>query len=1194
VGNNLESKSKRLDIMSMNNNNKAILIGIIAAICIGLLIAGIIFPALQPETKTKQEDIIPQGTPLTTFDDTVVEPGSNKVSGLTNEDWFSELLDDEELNFFNENIGESEFNTSGDGDRNDDQDGTFGGDKSSTDMGAEDSSPEPPSDQKPRDIEEADIIKLVDDTLYILNTYRGFMVIDVSDPDEPYIKSRVPLFGHPVEMYVVEPKAYVILTHYYNTFLWAEDGDAEPQYMHGSEIVIIDISDLTAPTVEQYIELEGFITDSRRVGEVIYAVVNNFDHYYGFDTGFGIGVPRDAVLEGGDFGRGEIVEEEAKSDSESKEAEEDTATSSEPVPPPDDEEYEEEIIKDEITDDDDEEYIEEDTEGTIVISINFEDLTNVFEVDREMFPGTSNQIHVTEDSIFIAQPGYDYIRDSFGSTTSVYYTEITYVDISDYHGDIKIRDTFKAEGFLNDRYQMDYYQDTFRIVTHFWGEWGQLGESKLWVFDTSDPDDITKKGELLIDDAGSLMATRFAGERAYTIHLPYSVDPLDVIDLSDPSKPVLTDVFEMPGWVTHMEVRGYKILALGVDDSGDHNKVAVSLFDVSDPYKAEMEARVMIGEGTSWSTANWDPKALTVVDDQNLVLVPFESYSYDKNGKSSTFTGLQIVQFDLEAGKLTLGGTIEQMGSVQRTRANSERIFALSYRQLQVIDATNRGKPRITATLELANSIIDILPMGDYCVQVISDYDYSKGTTVTKLRTVDSDIPDTSVFVAEKIIGYNVNKLLINDDLIYIVGSKYIEETYQQEGWILIFDYSDPTKPVKKSEFEMEYYQGNYYGYYWYYYDWYGGYNPRGAVLEQSFALVGGDLLVYHPQAEQYYYDYPEDDVVYDEGGSTDPSETNKSKEEPEEPNSENKTVPEEDPEKEPEPSVERREPYYYNKYSYNEMFYFIDLSNPSAPKDAGNLSMENTSRVSGMHANGDSLFIVQYEDTSYYDEYYNWNYQVKYYLTHLDIDNPSEPAMGTPINIPGTFLGMSDDQSVVYTKISEYDENNNWKQTLNVLHVDVDSGKAVLKSALDLGDDYPSIMIQDTTIILSYYNYDYYYYDDIYDGAKVKESNSLFIPEVKTKVHIIDASNPASLKLKATIGLKQYGSVYTIENNKLYLQLSDTSGLVIYDISDLTKPDFKGYFPTYGNINSLREDTSTGKIYLACGLYGVLLVELE
>jgi hypothetical protein len=80
---------------------------------------------------------------------------------------------------------------------------------------------------------------------------------------------------------------------------------------------------------------------------------------------------------------------------------------------------------------------------------------------------------------------------------------------------------------------------------------------------------------------------------------------------------------------------------------------------------------------------------------------------------------------------------------------------------------------------------------------------------------------------------------------------------------------------------------------------------------------------------------------------------------------------------------------------------------------------------------------------------------------------------------------------------------------------------------------------------------------------------------------------------LKATLGLKNYGSIYKVENNKLYLQLSDANGLLIYDLSNLGSPAFKGYFPVQGWINNLRENTSTGKVYLACGWYGVLVIDL-
>ncbi|MHC4752329.1 MAG: beta-propeller domain-containing protein, partial [Planctomycetota bacterium] len=600
----------------MNNigNNKGLLIGLVAIICVCLLLAVVFLPLMDESGKDKSEQGTTTGTPLTTYDETVIEPGSNKITGLTNENWFSEQVANDKLTFATDDLGDSEFTSSERDDDLSNQDDTFSGDASAEggDKDAKTSAPDTP--QQPREIEEADIIKLVDDTLYILNTYRGFMIIDVSEPDTPELTSRVPLFGQPVEMYIVEPRAYVILTHYYNTFLWAEGGDTEPEYRHGSEIVVIDIANPADPEVQQYIELNGFITNTRRVGEVIYAVTNNYDGYgyYGFD-GIDMGVGIKAEVESSGTREGTV--DSGEDDPDGGDEVVSTEPDSEPEPKPKEEKKESSY---------DEEYSYEEfvpKEGTVVVSINMENLDNIVEVDRETFLGTSNEIHVTENAIFVAQPEYNYYQDPIFGYIEEYYTKITYVDISDYHGDIKLRDTFAVDGYLEDRYQMDYYEGTFRIVTHFWGEWDKLGESKLWIFDTQNPDDIKKKGELLIDDAGSLMATRFAGERAYTIHLPYSVDPLDVIDLSNPSKPVLTDILEIPGWVTHMEVRGFKILALGVDDSEGKQKVAVSLFDVSDPYEAVMEDRVIIGDEYSWSTANWDPKALSVIDDQNLILV---------------------------------------------------------------------------------------------------------------------------------------------------------------------------------------------------------------------------------------------------------------------------------------------------------------------------------------------------------------------------------------------------------------------------------------------------------------------------------------------------------------------------------------------------------------------------------------------
>ena len=38
-----------------------------------------------------------------------------------------------------------------------------------------------------REVEESDIIKIVDDRLFLLNSYRGFVIVDIEDPDDPSV-----------------------------------------------------------------------------------------------------------------------------------------------------------------------------------------------------------------------------------------------------------------------------------------------------------------------------------------------------------------------------------------------------------------------------------------------------------------------------------------------------------------------------------------------------------------------------------------------------------------------------------------------------------------------------------------------------------------------------------------------------------------------------------------------------------------------------------------------------------------------------------------------------------------------------------------------------------------------------------------------------------------------------------------------
>ena len=635
-----------------------------------------------------------------------------------------------------------------------------------------------------RDIEEADLVKVVGDYIYILNPYRGLLVFDVSDPDNPVGLGSAGILGDPVEMYVVDDRAYVIVTtsfgYWYRFSSWSPfmEMDFRPRYQIGTQLVILDISDRTQPTIIKEVGIEGFVTDSRRVGKVIY-VVSACRSWYN-------------------------------------------------------------TYSDTRMDD-----------STYVMSLNIRDPEAIRIIDEVSFPGESNVIHVTVDHLYVSQWSYEWgLRSRTGQS------DLTIVGISDPDGAIVVMDTFSVEGQVNDKYQMDEWSGTFRVVSHFFIG---IGQSELFTFDVSDPWNVKPLGHLVIDDNGQLMATRFAGDRGYTIHLPRSIDPLDVLDLSDPSNPVLCDVFEMPGWVTHMEIRGYKIIAIGVDDSEGENNVAVSLFDVSDPWKVVMEERVRLGGQYAHSGANWDPKALTVLDDQGLVLVPFQTYGEDADGNWYSYCAVQVVGFDLEAGDLELGGFFEQPDPVTRTRSVNGRVLATSNRYLQVADVRDIHKPKVRETVELCPEVVDHRVIDGHTVELVREY----GSGDLRLRTFAKGLGDMSDPIVDMFMSTPMVKWFWEGRTLYVFSTS----DYNGHTWQVIVSrvhLDDPTDPLVTefmfyiAEPEGDYSYFEYPGTSWMYtesqsWDWGFGFDQEDCPSNP--VMVDGTSLAYYVFGTLYLID---------------------------------------------------------------------------------------------------------------------------------------------------------------------------------------------------------------------------------------------------------------------------------------------------------------------------------------------------
>jgi hypothetical protein len=154
-----------------------------------------------------------------------------------------------------------------------------GGDTSSGTSGAGGSGGNVAPDDPEREIIEADIIQVQDNRLFALSQYGGLSIIDISQPDNLALEGRYTVKGTPFEMYLQDNLVFAMFTDW-GEYVWDEGYDSY-QWVSTSRIEVIDVSNPAAPTQLGEFDLPGYISDSRIVGDVLYAVTFEDGYCYG-------------------------------------------------------------------------------------------------------------------------------------------------------------------------------------------------------------------------------------------------------------------------------------------------------------------------------------------------------------------------------------------------------------------------------------------------------------------------------------------------------------------------------------------------------------------------------------------------------------------------------------------------------------------------------------------------------------------------------------------------------------------------------------------------------------------------------------------------------------------------------------------------------------------------------------------------
>lgn len=314
---------------------------------------------------------------------------------------------------------------------------------------------------------------------------------------------------------------------------------------------------------------------------------------------------------------------------------------------------------------------------------NFTSLTNIITLDTGANDGGlidwdvaqgSSQVLVTDESIYVAG--------------NLWESNDTTIEKFDFGADeVQFAAAGIVEGSLRVDFSMDEFEGNLRIVTVGFGANSSTNEftvqrpsTNLFVLAETEKDELSVIGSLKgLAPGETVFSVRFAEQTAYVV-TAIVIDPLFVIDLSDPTKPVLKGELKVPGVSTYLEVIDENhLLSVGRGDL-QWGSTAVSLFDISDPTSPKLVDREVMEN--SWMEMNY--QAIQYLDTFKTLAIPLNGWGADGSWANRILT----FAIDIDKG-IEPVETIGFDSPASRSLQIGDYLYALSNIQIKVISLTD-------------------------------------------------------------------------------------------------------------------------------------------------------------------------------------------------------------------------------------------------------------------------------------------------------------------------------------------------------------------------------------------------------------------------------------------------------------------------------------------------------------------------
>ena len=312
--------------------------------------------------------------------------------------------------------------------------------------------------------------------------------------------------------------------------------------------------------------------------------------------------------------------------------------------------------------------------------------------DVDVYLGGSDTIYVSKDNMYAAIADYSY--DSTASKAELYspaYSTGTVVyKFKLNNGNVDVVSQGSVPGTIINQFSMDEHEGKFRIATTSGEAWQDTSRNNLYILDSN----LKTIGKLEDLAAGErIYSTRFAGDRVYMVTYR-QVDPLFVIDTSNPEKPTVKGMLKIPGYSTYLHmIDENHILGFGYDtqenSSGGivNGGMKLSMFDVTDPGKPKETHTETIGKAGTYSEVLYNHKALMFSTGGGLMAFPV---SVSGDNYKTEFSGAYVYNVDNESFSLRnrISHETEEVGThgyqVKRVILINGNLYSFSDNKMQV------------------------------------------------------------------------------------------------------------------------------------------------------------------------------------------------------------------------------------------------------------------------------------------------------------------------------------------------------------------------------------------------------------------------------------------------------------------------------------------------------------------------------